>query len=109
MFYSQVNNAQIDGTRCKQCSYPAHAIAAPTCGSGGLSCGWNCQAPYVQQGNQCVCPHPWTECNGICGWFHRVCPAALSLALHEYAEALGIGMRLCDAVEARYRETRAHR
>ncbi|EED80962.1 predicted protein, partial [Postia placenta Mad-698-R] len=34
-------------------------------------CGWHCKPPYVKKDGQCVCPAPYTECNGKCGsWPH---------------------------------------
>ncbi|KAK0495645.1 hypothetical protein EDD18DRAFT_1054072, partial [Armillaria luteobubalina] len=32
-------------------------------------CHWDCDSPYIQRGDQCVCPPPKTECNGQCGVF----------------------------------------
>ncbi|KAK0444221.1 uncharacterized protein EV420DRAFT_1007803 [Desarmillaria tabescens] len=40
-------------------------------------CHWKCDSPYVQEGDQCVCPPPKTECNGKCGVFIRGCGSAV--------------------------------
>ncbi|KAK0199837.1 hypothetical protein DFS33DRAFT_198454 [Desarmillaria ectypa] len=40
-------------------------------------CHWECDSPYVQEGDQCVCPPPKTECNGQCGVFLRGCGSAV--------------------------------
>ncbi|KAK0235201.1 hypothetical protein EDD85DRAFT_69506 [Armillaria nabsnona] len=40
-------------------------------------CHWECDSPYIQQGDQCVCPPPKTECNGQCGVFPRGCGSAV--------------------------------
>ncbi|KAK0186550.1 hypothetical protein F5146DRAFT_1161655, partial [Armillaria mellea] len=40
-------------------------------------CHWECDSPYIQRGDQCVCPPPKTECNGQCGVFPRGCGSAV--------------------------------
>ncbi|KAK0437810.1 hypothetical protein EV421DRAFT_1907013 [Armillaria borealis] len=40
-------------------------------------CHWECDSPYIQRGDQCVCPPPKSECNGQCGVFPRGCGSAV--------------------------------
>ncbi|KZT70584.1 hypothetical protein DAEQUDRAFT_725111 [Daedalea quercina L-15889] len=95
-----LNIGPIDGTHCSHCTYPPHATAAPSCGSE-ISCGWNCQPPYVKQGDQCVCPAPWTECNGVCGSFPKGCGSSTPWkrdALGKRAHiSSGVALTLADA------------
>ncbi|KAI0044189.1 hypothetical protein FA95DRAFT_297128 [Auriscalpium vulgare] len=51
------------------CTYPPGTT--PVC-SQSDPCGFQCLAPYVQQGSQCVCAAPYTSCNGVCDLFPNV-------------------------------------
>ncbi|KAJ7471934.1 hypothetical protein FB451DRAFT_311378 [Mycena latifolia] len=69
---SMVNNC---GGRT-QCHYPLHSV--PSCKSGS-PCFFTCKDGYTAYPagaypTQCVCAHPYTECNGKCGTFHG-CPS----------------------------------
>ncbi|KAJ7911588.1 hypothetical protein B0H13DRAFT_570305 [Mycena leptocephala] len=59
-----------------QCHYPLHSV--PSCKSGS-PCFFTCKDGYSAYPagaypTQCVCSHPYTECNGKCGTFHG-CPS----------------------------------
>ncbi|KAI0044193.1 hypothetical protein FA95DRAFT_1574630 [Auriscalpium vulgare] len=56
------------------CTYPPGAT--PVC-SQSDPCGFQCPAPYVQQGSQCVCAAPYTSCNGVCDLFPNGCGSAV--------------------------------
>ncbi|KAI0322949.1 hypothetical protein OF83DRAFT_1234430, partial [Amylostereum chailletii] len=55
---------------CQQCSYPPNST--PACESND-PCAYQCKPPYLPQGNQCACPPPNRECNGVCGYFPQGC------------------------------------
>ncbi|KAI0044188.1 hypothetical protein FA95DRAFT_1497509, partial [Auriscalpium vulgare] len=56
------------------CTYPPGAT--PVC-SQPDPCGFQCPAPYVQQGSQCACAAPYTSCNGVCDLFPNGCGSAV--------------------------------
>ncbi|KZT02870.1 uncharacterized protein LAESUDRAFT_705569 [Laetiporus sulphureus 93-53] len=63
--------AAIDGAPdSKHCTYPQHS--KPLCSSSD-PCGWECESPYVKEGDECVCQWPYTSCNGVCGSFTHGC------------------------------------
>ncbi|TCD69320.1 hypothetical protein EIP91_008076 [Steccherinum ochraceum] len=58
----------------KQCSCPdhGHLVCAP-----GNPCNFECDPPYVRNGDKCVCAPPNMECNGKCGSFPHGCGSAV--------------------------------
>lgn len=55
----------------KNCVYPDHAT--PKC-TPQNPCDFDCGDGYTPAGGKCVCKHPYTECDGKCGYFYY-CPS----------------------------------
>ncbi|KAH9829893.1 uncharacterized protein C8Q71DRAFT_862985 [Rhodofomes roseus] len=95
-----LNIGPVDDTHCTHCTYPPHAKAAPSCGDS-ISCGWNCEPPYVKEGDQCVCPAPWKECNGVCGSYPKGCgsstPWKRDILANHARVSTGVVRTLADA------------
>ncbi|GBE84405.1 hypothetical protein SCP_0603840 [Sparassis crispa] len=68
----------------QQCHYPDHSQAICT---EGNPCGFQCEAPYVVEGDECVCPAPLTSCNGVCGSFPHGCGSAVPRALNARSDS----------------------
>ncbi|OSX62115.1 hypothetical protein POSPLADRAFT_1143561 [Postia placenta MAD-698-R-SB12] len=72
-------------------------------------CGWHCKPPYVKKDGQCVCPAPYTECNGKCGSAHRFplrcwgcgssVPRALAADPHTAVASLADAQLTCKSYE----------
>jgi len=60
----------------KQCTYPDHGCAASTCEPSNPCGSWTCTDGYTKSGSDCVCPPPYAECNGKCGYFPHGCGSA---------------------------------
>ncbi|KAI0270428.1 hypothetical protein BC834DRAFT_818875 [Gloeopeniophorella convolvens] len=57
----------------QHCSYPPHSKSLCQVGN---PCGFDCDAPWKPSGSQCVCPPPYSVCNGVCGSFPHGCGSA---------------------------------
>lgn len=62
----------------QSCVYPDNS--SPAC-TPKNPCAFYCEPPFVAKGKQCVCPAPYTMCNGVCGKFSYGCGSA---APHPY-------------------------
>ncbi|GJE92427.1 hypothetical protein PsYK624_085810 [Phanerochaete sordida] len=69
----------------RHCSYPDHCD--PVC-SAGDPCGYQCHAPYVKQGNKCVCGPGTVDCNGKCVPASQGCGSAVPRALSARSDSL---------------------
>ncbi|KAI0266387.1 hypothetical protein BC834DRAFT_126187 [Gloeopeniophorella convolvens] len=56
------------------CQYPPHSHSI--CEHGN-PCGFGCEPPYIPYGTQCICPPPYSLCNGICGLFPHGCGSSV--------------------------------
>ena len=70
----------------QECHYPAHAH--PFC-SISSPCGFTCDNGYTASPStnptDCICKSPYSECNGVCGYFPRGCGSqALSKRKRDY-------------------------
>ncbi|KAJ3541449.1 hypothetical protein NM688_g6080 [Phlebia brevispora] len=74
----------INGSPSKQsCTYPDHS--QQVCNADD-PCGFTCESPYVKEGNQCVCPVPYSVCNGVCGDYSSGCGSGVPRSLQARAD-----------------------
>ncbi|KAG6837407.1 hypothetical protein H0H93_010025 [Arthromyces matolae] len=66
----------------QQCTFPPHSHRLCV---ASKPCAYECDPPYVKQGDKCVCPPPMIECNGVCGNFDHGCSSAVP---HKFARKI---------------------
>ncbi|KAG6860318.1 hypothetical protein C0995_012714 [Termitomyces sp. Mi166 len=84
------------------CNFPTHSHRLCVAGN---PCAYECDPPYVKEGDKCICKQPLTECNGVCAYHPHGCSSAAprkqlreTSSITSYAAAVAIckpGQTVC--------------
>ncbi|KAF9451571.1 hypothetical protein P691DRAFT_773008 [Macrolepiota fuliginosa MF-IS2] len=68
----------------QECILPAHAHR--TCNNRDV-CHYDCDGNFTKFGGSCTCIHPFSSCNGICGYFPAGCASPIPRVPRNEAQA----------------------